>query len=72
MSDIHTEAQILSVDRVLNFFSVESSLFQEYFLLFLCVCLLFKDGLLKVKTECAAARLAHVEQQKEKPAKKQL
>lgn len=34
IGNIHTEAQILSVDRVLNFFSVESSLFQEYFLLF--------------------------------------
>lgn len=26
---VDTEAQVLSVDRVLNFFSVESSLFQE-------------------------------------------
>ncbi len=33
-SNINTEALVLSVDRVLNFFSVENSLFQEYFLLF--------------------------------------
>lgn len=32
-SNIDTEAPALSVDRVLNFFPVENSLFQEYFLL---------------------------------------
>ena len=45
-SNIDTEALVLSVDRVLNFFSVENSLFQELLLayfLFCCFCFSLKD-----------------------------